>query len=136
MEMCYDGALVMPSSYAVMNNDEMVYVEGGLSIPNWLVAGAINLAIDCLVVGGARKAASFFAGRVSRYGAAATAVYFSKTLKNKLIAKGIASGIAAGVCGIASACITVLTWALDPGGALASAIDRKDANPGNGWVNI
>lgn len=31
MEMCYDGALVMPSNYAVMNEDEMMYVEGGFS---------------------------------------------------------------------------------------------------------
>lgn len=29
MEMCYDGALVMPSSYAVMDEEEMAYVEGG-----------------------------------------------------------------------------------------------------------
>lgn len=29
MEKCYDGALVMPSSYAVMNEEEMTYVEGG-----------------------------------------------------------------------------------------------------------
>lgn len=29
MEMCYDGALVMPNSYAVMSEDEMMYVEGG-----------------------------------------------------------------------------------------------------------
>ena len=29
MEMCYDGALVMPSNYAVMDEDEMIYVEGG-----------------------------------------------------------------------------------------------------------
>ncbi len=29
MDMCYDGALVMPSSYAVMDNEEMTYVEGG-----------------------------------------------------------------------------------------------------------
>lgn len=28
MEMCYDGALVMPSSYAVMSEEEMIYVEG------------------------------------------------------------------------------------------------------------
>ncbi|MBE5964287.1 MAG: hypothetical protein E7252_05050 [Lachnospira sp.] len=27
--MCYDGALVMPSSYAVMSEEEMTYVEGG-----------------------------------------------------------------------------------------------------------
>lgn len=31
MEMCYDGALVMPSSYAVMDEEEMTYVEGGAS---------------------------------------------------------------------------------------------------------
>lgn len=29
MEMCYDGALVMPSSYAVMEEEEMMYTEGG-----------------------------------------------------------------------------------------------------------
>ena len=29
MEMCYDGALVMPSSYAVMSEEGMTYVEGG-----------------------------------------------------------------------------------------------------------
>ena len=29
MEMCYDGALVMPSNYAVMDENEMTYVEGG-----------------------------------------------------------------------------------------------------------
>lgn len=29
MEMCYDGALVMPSNYAVMSEDEMMYVDGG-----------------------------------------------------------------------------------------------------------
>lgn len=29
MEMTYDGMLVMPSSYAVMNEEEMTYVEGG-----------------------------------------------------------------------------------------------------------
>lgn len=29
MEMCYDGALVMPSSYALMDAEEMTYVDGG-----------------------------------------------------------------------------------------------------------
>ncbi len=31
MEMCYDGALVMPSSYVVMNEEEMTYLDGGTS---------------------------------------------------------------------------------------------------------
>ena len=30
MDMCYDGALVMPSSYVVMDEEEMTYVEGGI----------------------------------------------------------------------------------------------------------
>lgn len=29
MDMCYDGTLVMPSSYAMMEEDELSYVEGG-----------------------------------------------------------------------------------------------------------
>lgn len=29
MDMCYGGALVMPNNYAVMNEEEMAYVEGG-----------------------------------------------------------------------------------------------------------
>lgn len=28
MEMCYNGALVMPSSYAMMDEEEMMYVKG------------------------------------------------------------------------------------------------------------
>ena len=32
MDMCYDGALVLPSSYAVMNEEEMTYMEGGRDI--------------------------------------------------------------------------------------------------------
>jgi len=29
MELCYEGALAMPSSYAVMSNEEMTYTDGG-----------------------------------------------------------------------------------------------------------
>ena len=31
MEVTYDGTLVMPSSYALMDEEEMMYVEGGTS---------------------------------------------------------------------------------------------------------
>lgn len=31
MEMCYDEVLVMPDSYAVMEEEEMMYLEGGKS---------------------------------------------------------------------------------------------------------
>lgn len=32
MELCYDGALVLPSSYAVMDEEEMCYTEGGIAV--------------------------------------------------------------------------------------------------------
>lgn len=31
MEMCYEGALSLPCSYAVMNEEEMTYVNGGFT---------------------------------------------------------------------------------------------------------
>lgn len=136
MGTCYDGALIMPSSYAVMDEEEMTYFNGGVSIPNWLAGGVINLAIDCLVVGGARKAAKFFSQRVKKYGARTTGLWFSQTLRKKMIAKGIASAAASGICNIAAACITVLSWAVDPGGSLASAIDGRDKRPRNGYIDI
>ena len=137
MDMCYDGALVLPSSYAVMDEEEMSYVEGGwIGAPNWLVGGVINLAIDCIVVGGCRAAAKYFTGQVKRYGAKTAGLCFSKTLKKKLTAKGIASRVAAGICNIAAAGITVLSWALDPGGSLAAYIDKRDSTGANGWCTI
>lgn len=137
MEMTYGGALVMPSSYAMMDEEEMMYVEGGfIPVPNWLVAGAVNLMIDALVVGGVRKAASFFAGRVKKYGVKATGFFMSEKLRSKLIAKGVAAGVATGLCGIAAAGITILTWALDPGGQLASFIDSRDCNPNSGCCDF
>lgn len=50
MEMCYDGALVMPSSYVTMNEEEMTYTEGGskstrytdLSGLFWRIVGCAN----------------------------------------------------------------------------------------------
>lgn len=43
MEMCYDGALVMPSNYAVMNEDEMTYLEGGIKCKT------LGKIIDCSI---------------------------------------------------------------------------------------
>ena len=49
MEMCYDGALVMPSSYAVMSEEEMTYVEGGGSIT--INRGTVNAALSAVWAG-------------------------------------------------------------------------------------
>ena len=42
MEICYDGALVMPKNYAVVDEEEMEYVDGG----------EITLAAATAMIGG------------------------------------------------------------------------------------
>lgn len=105
--MCYTAALKMPSSYAVMNEEEMTYLEGGVGIPNWLVAGALNLAIDTVVLGGVAMAAKHFSKEFSKYGASAAGFHVSEVFRKKLIVKGV-----------------------------ANLMDSKQCKPSNGWLDI
>ena len=134
--MSYTAALKMPSSYAVMNEEEMTYLEGGVAIPNWLVAGALNLAIDTVVLGGVGMAAKHFSKEFSKYGASAAGFHVSEVFRKKLIAKGVANATASAACRLLQGCLVVLTWALDPGGEIANLTDSKDCKPSNGWLDI
>lgn len=49
MEMCYDGALVMPNSYAVMSDDEMMYLVGGKPWTVDKTARAIDIAVSVIL---------------------------------------------------------------------------------------
>lgn len=51
MVMTYDGALVMPSSYAVMNEEEMTYVEGGAPDPIYVHKGLLD-KVNCNRIAG------------------------------------------------------------------------------------
>ena len=46
MEMCYDGALVMPSKFVVVDQNEMEYVEGGATFSrSWVAVGIDIIAL-------------------------------------------------------------------------------------------
>lgn len=108
MVMTYDGALVMPSSYAVMEQEEMTYVEGGgtvrvtvkkstiqnlISVISGAVTGtAVALALDSL---GIKIAAAIELGTA---GTATLAVGAFLVAWNGW-AVGIASSIAGSVVG-------------------------------------
>lgn len=71
MEMTYDGTLVMPSSYAVMDEDEMMYCDGGIYFSNSQVRRGVfafisAYTINPILVAGA---VSKFAGVVARVAA-------------------------------------------------------------------
>lgn len=48
MEICYVGALVMPNSYVVMDEEEILYVEGGMSVHR--AAKYINIGVTAILV--------------------------------------------------------------------------------------
>ncbi len=49
MEMCYDGALVMPKNYAVVNEEEMTYVEGGARFTVYGTAKSIRTRLSTII---------------------------------------------------------------------------------------
>lgn len=87
MEMCYDGALVMPSNYAVMSEDEMTYVHGGKSA----TANFANIGV----------AQSYFANLGARYRVIAVAAGMSCTVSGIALGAigGVYGGIAGGIAG-------------------------------------
>jgi len=102
MEMCYDGALVMPNSYAVVNEEEMEYIDGGgwlydaaISILGGLVACALweyRASVVKGMVAGVVAAYNWVAGVVSSAAAWAVA--------NPAIAAGILGGVVGFVAGV------------------------------------
>ncbi|HHS7826654.1 TPA: SPH_0224 family bacteriocin-like peptide [Streptococcus pneumoniae] len=72
--------LVLPNNYVVLEQEEMMYFDGGFSIPRWPVATAINIAFNGVLGGGAislvrnyirnyglRRVTSAIAGAAARY---------------------------------------------------------------------
>ncbi|HGR5518742.1 TPA: SPH_0224 family bacteriocin-like peptide [Streptococcus pneumoniae] len=72
--------LVLPNNYVVLDQEEMMYLDGGFSIPRWPVATAINIAFNGVLGGGAislvrnyirnyglRRVTSAIAGAAARY---------------------------------------------------------------------
>ncbi|HGR5341114.1 TPA: SPH_0224 family bacteriocin-like peptide [Streptococcus pneumoniae] len=72
--------LVLPNNYVVLEQEEMMYLDGGFSIPRWPIATAINIAFNGVLGGGAislvrnyirnyglRRVTSAIAGAAARY---------------------------------------------------------------------
>ncbi|VJC63532.1 Membrane protein [Streptococcus pneumoniae] len=72
--------LVLPNNYVVLEQEEMMYLDEGFSIPRWPVATAINIAFNGVLGGGAislvrnyirnyglRRVTSAIAGAAARY---------------------------------------------------------------------
>lgn len=87
MEMCYDGALVMPNHFVEISNDEMEYIDGGMT--TWQKA----IIIGAVVVAGAALITAVIYGQF--WLAAKLLGYSVKTVARKLGAKAVIGVITA-----------------------------------------
>lgn len=75
MEMCYDGTLVMPSSFAIMNEEEMTYTEGGARVTVGIQIKSNSFIIGLLgAIGGTLTTAKATAALATATGAIITAI--------------------------------------------------------------
>ncbi len=97
MDMCYNGTLVLPSSYAVMSEDEMTYVEGGVSLP--MKSGYLNKN-NCMNVA-ARYVSStgLSQSRIAKEIYAHAVMYYAST--TALVAYSFQLAVTLGVAGLA-----------------------------------
>lgn len=86
LEMCYDGALVMPSNYAVMNEEEMTYVEGGWATWQKVLVGAAIVAVGIGVIAALAYGQVWLISAIMK-------ITFSQAVK-KLGIKGVAAIVA------------------------------------------
>ncbi len=127
MKMCYDGTLVMPSNYTMMDEDEMSYVEGGLSLPTYATGVVLDVAIAALVSTVTGGATAFFKGLVSKYGTKKAGLHFG-TMASQYAAKYFSAVVATAVCGIATAAFNILLYVASPGMKLAEYWAVHDKN--------
>ena len=118
MSKCYDGALLMPRSYAVMNADEMTYVEGGNLTYDQCT---LNFSSTYLTKAGALAAAEGFADKV---------LWDGKSYKKERLAAEIFTHAVAYVAFFAPANVQLPLNAINAVGLISKVI-VEHANPIN-----
>lgn len=101
MELCYDGALVMPSSFVMMDEEEMTYVEGGAKklIKTISAAQCSRLAAAACIIGGLVTAVAGLATVVSAVASVMSCGTLSAVTAICAGITAVAGGITASVSG-------------------------------------
>ena len=81
--------LVLPNNYVALEQEEMMYLDGGFSILRWPVATAINIAFNGVLGGGAISLVrnyirNYDLGRVTSAIAGAAARYVGVRVANRV----------------------------------------------------
>ncbi len=115
MEMCYDGALVMPKNYAVVNEEEMTYIDGGWSGKKFMnnIKGLAALCASVITICKAFNCWDAIMACAATCYTKALALYSGLCLKLSAVVGSVnlAGGIIVGVS-TAAAIFTLGTWSI------------------------
>ena len=115
MEMCYDGTLVMPDNYAVVSEDEMTYVDGGMFIiPSNSASTTTTTKVSVTL---SASQCNELATIMSIGGGVASAASVAATFVSTLVGGPVAGAIVGTLAGFTSAELTVLSGFLWLGSA-------------------
>lgn len=128
MKMYYDGALIMPSSYAVMDDEEMTYVEGGGIGKHWFnhvgfVATVLDTAMIVIPGVSAARTAKAIQTVIKK-----NRKKMIKTIED-VLGKFIGSSAKQYAKTAVDAALCIAGTSV--GGVIAKAIDYVDGNPNN-----
>ena len=133
MVMTYDGALVMPSSYAVMNEEEMTYVEGGIKIATWVGTAVIDAAVTVAFGGAATTAVGWLLGK--GVGAVTNALVSGTSVWAGLLKNALGNGMASFLTSKLGMVGTVISFT-SVGGTIMNLWDMCDNGKIDGYVNL
>ncbi|MBQ3558879.1 MAG: hypothetical protein IJA07_05130 [Agathobacter sp.] len=137
MEMTYGGALVMPSSYAVMDEEEMMYLEGGFGVPRGGIAFALDVFFMATPLGAAFAPFKYLgraAGKalVKKYAGSIVGMLGKAISFLGGAAGSFAINFSAGkLLGIID---TIVSCATSLGGIISLVWDCVDEQGLNGWI--
>ncbi|MFM1536326.1 hypothetical protein [Helcococcus ovis] len=122
--------LVLPQNYVEIEQEEMMYLDGGLSVPTWSVTGTITAAVYAFLAASGGAVAS----------GGLKVVLGSMGMRNALAA-GIVKAL--GVVGIKIGNSLAATWlkTIVSGGVsglasnIATELDKRDGKH-DGWVKV
>ncbi|WP_103981647.1 hypothetical protein [Helcococcus massiliensis] len=119
--------LVLPQNYVEIEQEEMVYLEGGLSLYKWVVSAPINMAFNALLGGGT---ISLLRGYIARNG---------KTIvKNEIFnvtKKWLGVRAANYITGTIVGNLLKFSGWMSVGDVVANLWDSYDLNPNNNRLN-
>ncbi|MUO33716.1 hypothetical protein [Enterococcus gallinarum] len=123
--------LVLPNNYVEVTEEEMMYLDGGFSLPNAVVATGINAAINWVIGfytgGSGLYMAKAFIRRVGSGAATRAFTYGLSRFVQTQIANRVSGIIVGTLLGAGS---------LSLGGVAAKYFDQRDKHKNNGWCDI